>query len=94
MAGSVYSSPQNHGLADWPRSGNRYVPLGHPAAVGLGPVKLMILSGQHRCDSVVSTVRLRSRLVARNEAGALVWAWLAEETMGRPLVDLLNSARP
>jgi hypothetical protein len=65
---------------------------GHPAAVGLGPVKLMILPGQHRCDSVVSTVRFRSRLVARNEAGALVWAWLAEETMGRPLVDLLNSA--
>lgn len=30
------------------------------------------------------------RLVARNEAGALVWAWLAAETMGRPLVDLLN----
>ena len=29
-------------------------------------------------------------LVARNQAGAVLWAWLADEAMGRPLADLLN----
>lgn len=31
-------------------------------------------------------------LVARNDAGRLLWAWLADEVMGRPLADLLNQA--
>lgn len=33
------------------------------------------------------------RLVARNLAGAVLWAWLADEAMGRPLADLLNHAQ-
>ncbi|MGD7190427.1 hypothetical protein ACQCRI_19550 [Ralstonia pseudosolanacearum] len=32
-------------------------------------------------------------LVARNLAGAVLWAWQADEAMGRPLVDLLNHAQ-
>lgn len=32
------------------------------------------------------------RLVARDEAGALLWAWLAEDAIGRPLAALLNQA--
>ena len=33
------------------------------------------------------------RLVARNLAGAVLWAWLTDEAMGRPLADLLNHAQ-
>lgn len=33
------------------------------------------------------------RLVARNLAGAVLWAWLADEAMGRPLADLLNHSQ-
>jgi hypothetical protein len=29
-------------------------------------------------------------LVALNQAGAVLWALLADEAMGRPLADLLN----
>lgn len=32
-------------------------------------------------------------LVARNQAGAVLWAWLADEAMGRPLADLLNHSQ-
>lgn len=32
-------------------------------------------------------------LVARNQAGAVLWAWLADEAMGRPLSDLLNHSQ-
>lgn len=31
-------------------------------------------------------------LMVRNEAGRLLWAWLADEVMGQPLADLLNHA--
>lgn len=31
-------------------------------------------------------------LMARNEAGRLLWGWLADEVMGQPLADLLNHA--
>lgn len=31
-------------------------------------------------------------LMARNDAGRLLWAWLADEVMGQPLADLLNHA--
>lgn len=30
------------------------------------------------------------RLVARNQAGAALGTWLADETLGRPLAELLN----
>lgn len=32
-------------------------------------------------------------LVARNQAGAVLWAWPADEAMGRPLADLLNHSQ-
>ncbi|HMW86487.1 hypothetical protein [Zoogloea sp.] len=32
-------------------------------------------------------------LVARNQVGAVLWAWLADEAMGRPLADLLNHSQ-
>ncbi|NKA76068.1 hypothetical protein GO285_05039 [Ralstonia solanacearum] len=32
-------------------------------------------------------------LVARDLAGAVLWAWQADEAMGRPLADLLNQAQ-
>ncbi len=31
-------------------------------------------------------------LTARNKTGRLLWGWLADEVMGRPLADLLNHA--
>lgn len=34
-----------------------------------------------------------SHLVARNLAGAVLWAWRPDEAMGRPLADLLNHAQ-
>lgn len=33
------------------------------------------------------------RLVARNQTGAVLWAWVADEAMGRPLADLLNHSQ-
>lgn len=33
------------------------------------------------------------RLVARNPAGTLLWSWLADESMGQPLADVLNQAQ-
>ena len=32
-------------------------------------------------------------LIARNQAGAVLWAWLADEAMCRPLADLLNHSQ-
>lgn len=32
-------------------------------------------------------------LVARNQAGAVLRTWLADEAMGRPLADLLNHSQ-
>lgn len=32
-------------------------------------------------------------LVARNQAGTMMWAWLADEATGRPLADLLNHSQ-
>lgn len=32
-------------------------------------------------------------LVARNLAGVVLWAWQADEEVGRPLADLLNHAQ-
>lgn len=32
------------------------------------------------------------KLVARNQAGVVLWTWFAEEEMGRPLADLLNQS--
>lgn len=32
-------------------------------------------------------------LVARNEVGAVLWAWQVDETMGRPLADLFNHSQ-
>lgn len=32
-------------------------------------------------------------LVARNQAGAVLWVWLADEAKGRPLTDLLNHSQ-
>ena len=32
-------------------------------------------------------------LVARNQAGAVLWAWLTDEAMGLPLADRLNHSQ-